>query len=100
MYFFSNADMFYWQDKTDHQCTAKWLNAVSNSSFAVRYTGMASPVLAKQGLPITIYIQRGSDVMFEIEYLWNGWVKNDGVHKISFYLIQGGSDVMSEIEYL
>ena len=34
--------------------------------------------LSTSGLPIKIikiYNIRGPDVMFEVEYLWNGWVK-------------------------
>ena len=26
------------------------------------------------------YNIRGPDVVFEVEYLWNGWVKKDGVN--------------------
>ena len=26
------------------------------------------------------YNIRGPDVVFEVEYLWNGWVKKDGIN--------------------
>ena len=29
---------------------------------------------------IKIFNIRGPDVMFEVEYLWNGWVKKNGVN--------------------
>ena len=38
---------------------------------------------SKSGLPIKIikiFNIRGPDVVFEAEYLWNGWVKKDGVN--------------------
>ena len=44
------------------------------------------------GLPINIikiYNVKGADIMFEVKYLWNGWVRKDGVNAnlVSYYLI-------------
>ena len=40
--------------------------------------------LSTSGLPkkiIKIYNIRGLDVVFEVEYFWNGWVKKNGVNQ-------------------
>ena len=29
---------------------------------------------------MNIYDIKGPDVVFKIEYLWNGWIKKDGVN--------------------
>ena len=43
-------------------------------------TKISSPILSTLGFPINIMIGRPLYVKPEVEYLWNGWVKNDGVN--------------------